>query len=255
MKKLFLLLATALCIVSCNSKNNEPENPNTDGLILDEKWILTDNETYNSFEFTESGDYIVEYAHTGGAVGAPEQLIPAKNTTKASIIVPAIYGKYTSDGDNAIIMEDFGRIEVISSENGEVEFSLTLEGEEIPEVLASTIVEPMAASTKTDLLCRKWVFESLGGDYDQEPDEDIPSTVIFSKAQTYLVGYRDGSAKLAQWKWKDESKSTFYFTWDKDHWDEDAWVTITTLTESKLVIEEVDPDDGTKYISILVPAE
>ncbi|MFI3287415.1 MAG: hypothetical protein R3Y61_02965 [Rikenellaceae bacterium] len=250
MKNLFLFCAAMLLFVGCNSESSEPNNPNLDGLVLDAKWEIEDSEIYEFFEFTSEGTYIVKFVGND-EYNAPQAFVPSKNAATKADNEGAIFGTYESDGDDAVNMIGFGRLEVVSSNSDSVEFTLTLEDEETSETFNSSIVEPMSTSTKTTMLCRTWVVSGYTNSFEPDYEYDL-ATVLFSKSYTYLVGYDDGSAGLAQWKWKSESDGTFYFSWGGE-WYEDAYVEITTLTSSKLVITE-EEGDGSIGVTTLVPA-
>ncbi len=246
-----MILAAAFVVVSCNEDGSvDPEV--LDNLILDAKWEFESGD-YASFEFNEYGDYIVvcNDSSTGGLTTAPRFASASRATTNGSSIIT---GDYEGDGDNAVKMNGFGRIELTSITSSSVSFSLTLEGEIETVNYTASIAEVVATSDNTTMLCRKWdlVGYTEDGVTDILSDDDA-KTVLFSKAGTYLIEWSDGTSVLAQWKWKSESDKTFYFTWS-DEWYEDKYVTITTLTSSKAVVYEDYGDDG-YGISTLTPSK
>lgn len=255
MKKLFIILATLFAFVACDEEGNI--DPGTlDGLVIDAKWIL-DNSDYESFEFNDTGDYIVVYntssttmvSAQSGVFTAPKSVTRSDDGGDSVLL-----GEYESDGDYAINMIGFGRLELTSVESENVSFSLTLEGESETVSYSANIASVVASSDNTTLLCRKWDLISYTEDgVDIGFDEGDAENVLFSKAGTYLIEYRDGDTGLAQWKWKSESDKTIYYTWDGD-WRENSYVTLTTLNSSKLVVEETY-EDGEVSVTTLTPSK
>ncbi len=245
MKNILVLLSTffAFTFISCNSNTNQDA---LDDLIIDAKWIIEDSNTYESFEFNNSGDYIVilnmnnmTQSTLASDVASSDDILTRSDAS--SIIV----GTYVSNGDNAVIMDGFGEVEIVTSDSESVSFNLTLEGETEAVTLYSTVAETVSTSYETELLCRKWNFVGFsidGEEYDMNTNEDgygFPSSILFSKAGTYLVTYSNEeiSNAIIQWKWKSEDTGTFYYAKD-GYWSENEYATITTLTSTKLVVSE-----------------
>ena len=168
MKKflVFSICAALFSLVSCVKDNGDNGGvvvvtPET----ISAKWLVEGESNYESFEFTQSGNYIVieqGFRFTSGGVH---------------------FGTYDIDG-NVLKMHGFGELTADDLKSGSFNFTLKLDSD-TKTVLLMAIKQPeMANTTKTDLLCRTWVtvnetIPELDEGYDYI-EKDI--VVLFSKS-------------------------------------------------------------------------
>lgn len=220
------------------------DTPTVTSQTLSAKWNIAGNGIYKSFEFNESGNYIV----------VEQTPVRAEDNEKV------YFGKYTLQG-NTITMTGFGKLVVKSIDDKSASFTLTREGGQSAVELTTSKSEEMPKTTKTDLLCRTWEIvdekiPGLEGDYLAETDPDL--TVLFSRAGTYLVHNEDfeetGGVGLAQWKWIDSSETGIFYTWTWDVWEDDCRVEIYELTKDRVVFIEKF-SSGPDEISVMKPVK
>jgi hypothetical protein len=273
---LFFMILPVLALVSCEENEPEGEGKNTETTIDQDnkeekatgfrsKWLISDPESpFESFEFTEDGNYIVVNKHNAQEakiIKAKPVFVIADEETETNIS-NVHFGTYTIEGDK-IILSGFGVLEIIEITAKEFSFSFTLEetGETFTYTANKTEVE-IPASANADFLCRTWKIDYLSIDEDsiseldkyiyqqnygeewlekyteitiENINSDDVSMILFSKNGTYLVLYTDGSAGLSEWKWKNEEQTEFYYSWD--NWQGDNWETsivfIKELSDTK----------------------
>ncbi len=251
MKRIFLIIATIFTFVACDEKGNlDPDLFNA----FDAKWILESGD-YSSFEFNDTGDYIVvcNSDSNDDQLSSSPRFIATKSSLP-QVVSRVVVGDYEFDGDKAVVMEGFGRVELISADSESVSFSLKLEGETESVNYTASVAEVVASSDITSMLCRKWdVIKVVEDGVEVSFEDDDAKNVLFSKAGTYLIERYDGTTRLAQWKWKSEEDKTMYFTWDGE-WREECSVTFTTLSWSSLVVEQ-KYGDGSIEVTTLAPTK
>lgn len=254
MKKLNLIFTTLLLLFvsfSCSSDDEpqieppQPEKPKVEVTAkkLNAKWLLSDPRTkFTSFEFNESGSYIVEESVT----------VDGKESTRLH------YGSYELV-DNMIGLIDFANITVVELTDDELQFGMVMaKSTEKPLPFIAKRKVEMASTDRTDLLCRTWKVDKLNGlDVAGTEDESI---MLFSKAGTYFVTTPDPEdGGLAQWRWKAGSdEKIMEYTWDKIFdGDESGEVTIEELTKDYLRVHEVfvDGEDEIDHLWELSPVQ
>lgn len=245
MKKLLMLSLTLIsfCIVftACSNDDDQSKTEETIDLqkVLNNKWIITDSTNIKSIEFNESSNYIL----VGNIAGM-------KRSTGDSIY----YGNYTIiDEVNKIIelKEAKMRIKITNYEDETIEFTLTLLDTSKEYIFKAIKGKEIASTTKTDLLCRTWVIVKYE---TTDPDEDvnqlINTTVLFSKAGTYYVANPNDpeTGGIAKWEWISGSNETQVAYFWEDYSGE-GYITIVELTQQSLVITEIVEDSGEKNTS------
>lgn len=210
------------------------------------------NSSFKSIEFSESGNYII--TKNSSAVGYARNMEkvsfvmaqPWAVATRAGYS-QIIYGKYTMNGDNTYVLEGFGTITVAKDSGTAVSLTIQETGKE-SYVLTASESQPIAASGATNKLCRTWSFDKIrlripvvgfDGTYAAtsdgvkqmasdlskkvgetvDPDElinlnNMPTEIIFTKAGTYMVKYKNGSLAIAKWFWKDEAEGVLRYSWN-----------------------------------------
>jgi len=241
-----LMVLFFLFAVSCE-KDDEDSNTGTEieagakptKETISAKWVVSDNSTYKSFEFNESGNYIV--------VKDSE----LKSSDDGDII---LFGTYTVNNDGTITLDAVGVMTITF--NGDNTIDIKLSPIETPDVeipMSAEKAEEFAGSTKTELLCRSWRLKEFNGENSLGTIYDM--TVVFSEAGTYMVKlntdldayYREmlgdmydtmlemyegeipdsllgGDSSMeniyGKWRWKDDSETQIEF-WDERYgWDE-----------------------------------
>ncbi|WP_299778926.1 hypothetical protein [uncultured Formosa sp.] len=231
--QILLTLFTLILITGCDSDNNNDEETSED-VSINSKWIVSNSSEYESFEFNESGNYII--------VKNTEE----ERTTDTETI---LFGTYNLIDASTVILSDFGTLLISDIDEDSINFSIALTNnpESEIEIKAYKNAE-FENSTNTDLLCRTWQMETFNGENVIGTVDDL--TVIFSRAGTYFVTYTsplsENEGGLAKWYWSNNKQTELYYSWDKGE-DSDGIVKITELTPTSLIIDE----DGD--ISVLTP--
>lgn len=102
---------------------------------------------------------------------------------------------------------------------------------------------------------------ALGSYFDEEDEEEdledfnemleeLPTQVIFTKAGTYMVIYKDNTTAIATWAWQDESAGLLRYSWDYDSMDDEAeagTVTVGFRGNQLQIVEADDDDDVDEY--------
>jgi hypothetical protein len=224
--KTFLIAIFALTsIISCTKDENKPNKP-LEKETISAKWIVGGTSVYESFEFNKSGNYIV-----------------VKNvTTKSESSQIVLFGTYVIVDKTTITLSNFGTLKISTITDNSIGFTVQLTGNPTSAiVITATKQNEMAATTRTDLLCRTWEMVTYNG--ESVTGTDMELTVLFSKAGTYFVSFADPSDEndggLAQWKWKNVAETEMLYSWDEiPVWSEANSVQIPELTATTLKIIE-----------------
>jgi hypothetical protein len=196
MKNYKLILAAIFALAwlaSCDKNENEPE-VSLEKATISAKWIGTSSGEYKSFEFNESGNYII-----------------VKNSTTKSLNDQIIlFGNYEIFDNSTIVLSDFGTLTVSGINENSISFSIQLTSNpEIEIVIQASKHEEMGNSAKTELLCQSWELVSLDG------EAMTNCIVLFSKAGTYLVNAVvdvEKKSGLGTWTWCNPEESKLAFT-------------------------------------------
>ena len=224
MKTLKQILVAILVLASVYScKKDEQKDPLSKETIS-AKWVVSNSGDYDSFEFNESGNYIV-----------------VKNTTtKATNDQIILFGTYKIIDNKTIVLSDFGTLILSKIDENSISFSIKLTSNPGNEIIinASKQVESVS-SARTDLLCRTWEMVTYNG--ESVIGTDMELTVLFSKAGTYFVSYAnpedENDGGLAQWKWKNEAETQLIYSWAEiPVWEDENYIEIPELTSTKLKI-------------------
>ena len=230
LEKVLAVIFALTIIISCGKDENEP-TVIVEKETISAKWLVDVTTDYESFEFNESGSYII-----------------VKNTTTKSTNAQIIlFGTYEIIDDNTIVLSDFGTLKISKINANSISFSIQLTGStDIEIIIHGSKQEEMESSTITELLCRTWKMVSVNG-------EDVTGTeyelsVLFSQAGTYFVEFPfpedEIAGGLASWKWKDETEIEILYSWDTPpFWNDDQVVEIIELTNNRLKILEIFTED------------
>lgn len=227
--------------------------------------ITGSNSPYGSIEFTESGQYIITPAQSNRNV-APRKgkFIGTKGSASRANYDGYLYGNYTKVGENEYYLEGFGTI-VVQSVGG-TNYDLVITRDNGSELTLGARRESIyQSSDMTDKLCRTWrfykvyaaeyingkkVWEDSANVNDLDYDDEIPSQVIFTRAGTYMVVWKD-EVDIAYWKWMDEKKGIIRYSWNYNYMDDpDESGTINvTFSDGELVVYEEyeEVEDGDVY--------
>ena len=240
MKTLKLLFSVVLifAIVLACKKDAEEETPPVDAPVtvtkssVSAKWDVQGDSDFTTFEFNESGTYVVVKSS------------PDKEITEDIIL----FGSYTIDG-SLMILENFGTLKVKSLTDVQMTFAIKLLTEtDYGDDLVANKSEELPATTNTQLLCRTWKLVTLNGDSVAGTQNEL--VMVFYSSGTYVVTYVDSDeleGGLAQWKWKDSAEDVMCYSWDGEPDCIDEIAVINQLTNSVLDIS--DPS----YNYVLVP--
>jgi hypothetical protein len=229
MKKLankFLALIAIAILISCDKNENPTEN-NVNNITYKAKWLVEENGDFKSFEFNESGSYIV-------VKNAPE------GSGESEIVR---FGTYATTDNKVLNLSNLGILKIKNTTANRMSFSIaTLDDPDTEINLNAQRQAEIANSTNTDLLCRTWELVTTNG----EPviGTDMELTVLFSNASTYFVTYLnptdENDGGLAQWVWTDSNEDSLCYSWDGTlpTCNVGNTVEITSLSENSLTIVE-----------------
>lgn len=245
------------------------------------KWVVSGNSEYKSFEFNESGNYII--VKEG----------PLKSDDNEIVL----YGTYEVNSDGSITIDAVGVISVTFNGDNTIDIELALlETPDVKIPMSAEKVEAIAVGTKTEMLCQSWRMESVNDSSTLGTIMDM--TVIFTEAGTYFVtfnldwetylestwltqynlmkemfpdeysmdfetykeemGFAEALAEMEEddmqtdengkWRWKDDSQTTVEF-WDhiEDEWDTKYPLTVDVLTPTKLEMSGISTLEYENY--------
>lgn len=239
MKKIKVLAALLSLVVIFSSCEKGDNKDNNDVTITKEtisaKWIVADNVTYKSFEFNESGNFI----------------IVVDNMKKSMNEEDIIFGNYEVVDDITIKLKNYGTIKTSKIDDNTISFTLTLDTSSGNEIsINANKADEMQSSSNTELLCRTWNMVSINGENVAGTEEEL--TVLFSQAGTYFVTYLNSTDEenggLAKWKWKDENQNTLCYSWDGEPTCDGDNEILIEVTTNSLKITEVFDDEAEIYI-------
>ena len=193
--QILIVMSLLISFISCNKDENKDETNNPGTLnkeTLSAKWNVTRTSDYESFEFNESGNYIV-----------------VKNTTKKSTNSQIVlFGTYEIIDNQTVVLSDLGTIKVSNIGEDAISFTIALNSNPNGEItINATKQDQIANSTNTQLLCRTWEIVTLGGLDIGRP------VVLFSDAGTYFIKTSYGN-DIGTWTWCDAEESKIAFTID-----------------------------------------
>ncbi|PKQ61841.1 hypothetical protein BZG02_14545 [Labilibaculum filiforme] len=236
-KQILLAFLTVVCLVSCDKEDTDEKSEILDRVSINAKWVVEGTSEFKSFEFNESGNYIVI----------------KESTTKSSENNSILFGTYEYDDDKTLILSDLGTI--IISDFGTDNITFVVNGTSGDITLNANKQKEMDRSEQTDLFCRTWKMSSLNG--VDVAGTDLEMTVVFSRSGTYFVKYvkpvNGIIGGLAKWSWLNTKKTEFVYSWELSIGNEDeGTVEIIEVTSDMLKVLEVF-EDGEEELSILVP--
>ena len=228
LSKILCVIFAITCIAGCSSNENDTiETPvNT---TINAKWTVNNSTEYKSFEFNDSGNYIIT-----------KNAADAKTTTTTNEIKTIFFGTYIFIDDNTLELSDFGTLTIDNMDEKAIHFTLKLNNNTNTETfIEADREEEITNSTNTELLCRTWQLISIDGQNVIGTDEEL--TVLFSRAGTYFVTnntpYVEGG--LAEWNWTNNSQTILHYSWNKGYEGEnDGNVEVSNLTTTSLTITE-----------------
>lgn len=275
---LVLALGTTVSFSSCSS-DDEGGNFEAPAYEKSAKLfeVNSSNSDYKSIEFSESGNYIItkKYSSVNYARSqAKTSFIMAQPWDVATRAANSqiIYGKYTMNGDNTYVLEGFGTITVAKDSGTAVSLTIQESGKS-PYVLTASESQPVAASGATNKLCRTWSFDKIrlaipalrfdgtypatldglkqmandlaskaGGTVDSDDFLDLdemPTEIIFTKAGTYMVKYKNEKLAIANWRWEKESEGVLRYTWSYGNFNSGSAGNVkVSYSGNHLVVEE-----------------
>ncbi len=84
-------------------------------------------------------------------------------------------------------------------------------------------------------------------------DDFAPTHVIFTKAGSYMVQYKDGELALSTWAWRDEPKGILHYSWNYDNFEDDMEggdVYVSFRGAQLAVRETYEEDEITENVTI-----
>jgi hypothetical protein len=225
LKQILLAILVLTFITACDKDENDPKET-LEKATISAKWNVDNSSEYESFEFNESGNYIV-----------------VKNTTtKSTNDQVVLFGTYEIIDAQKINLTDFGTLTISDVNENSISFSIILTNDPDNEIIINASKQDeIESSTKTDLLCRTWEMVTENG--EPVAGTDMELTVLFSKAGTYFVSFAnpedESDGGLAQWKWNNDEETQLLYSWEKvPNWEEEDYVEISELTANTLKIVE-----------------
>jgi len=197
-----------------------------------------------------------------------------------------IEGRYTTDGSGVYVLAGFGTIKVkeesgsvasldIEYADGQQQTLTAAISNQLPEspmtdklcrtwnaeavslsvrIGGKEVFSKERPSDEINQLLRdfyKWMTQHYpddsDDDFEDEFDEDeMPVQVIFSKAGTYMVKYKDSSLAIATWSWANQSQGRLRYSWDYDgmYDDDTAGVVTVQLSGDKMKVVEMLDDES-----------
>jgi hypothetical protein len=180
--------------------------------LFNAKWeIRSRNSDFISFEFDEHGNYLVIAHNDAGD--------------------PAVhFGKYKVRSWNTLELEDFGSLVIQARMNNDVNFTFTaLDADKALTYQARENQSAIDNSRQTSMLCRAWQSVTVNGKDVREIGGG--HLVFFSRTGAFYVTYlNEDRSILGQWKWKDQNRREFIYSWD--NWETLGIDRIHALTET-----------------------
>lgn len=228
MEKIRLLIIVSLIALAITSCKEDEEVVTTN---INAKWnVSATSSPYKSFEFTESGNYLVT---TNAGTKSTDQDI-------------YIFGSYSAVAQT-LTLKDFGTIEINELTSNNVSFTLKLDSASAdPIEITATKADEMDSDTKTDLLCRSWDMYKINGKTAEGTSAE--ATVFFSKAGTYFIEFKYPDeiheSGMALWKWSDSNQTKFCYSWGETiTCDENNQVEVVEVTQSSLKLQQIFSSD------------
>jgi hypothetical protein len=191
MKKV-LYTVTVISVILFNSSCSRERYGITKDM-LSGKWVVQGSSLYESFEFNESGNYIVIRSSSGKAEKGSE----------------VIYGQYEINNET-VNLYDFGSLNDVEIEGDQMIATVVEDNSSTPVDIQTTKAAEYENSSRTDLLCRTWKIVSWNGQTSNPYDA---REILFSRAGTYLVTYSDNDTGLSSWQWKDSNEQILCYNW------------------------------------------
>ncbi len=242
LKKTLIVIFVLTFITACSKDENDPIEI-LEKTTISAKWNVGNSSEYKSFEFNESGNYIIVKNNNSKAKSANNQL---------NQIV--LFGTYEIN-DKTIILSDFGTLIVSEVNEMLISFSIQLASNSDSEIIINASKqEEMDSTVKTVMLCRTWEMASING--KSVIGTEYGLSVLFSNAGTYFVERAnledENDGGLANWKWSDNTETKFLYSWDTPPvWSEEDIVEVIELTDNLLKVLEII--DGEEELYELVP--
>ena len=139
-KQAIIVIWIMTSFISCE-KNEDNLNIVLNEETISAKWIVDEPIDYVSFEYNESGNYII-----------------VKNmNTKSTNNQIVLFGTYELIDNKTIVLTDFGTMKISNIEKKSINFSISLYSDPNSEIAISAVKQNVIAnSTKTELLCKTW---------------------------------------------------------------------------------------------------
>jgi hypothetical protein len=190
--KILLIMFFLICMISCKkdeTNSNSVLNPE----IISAKWDVTGTSDYQSFEFNESGNYII-----------------VKNeTAKLAASQIVVFGTYVINNNKTVVLSDFGTMNISDITENTIRFTISLDSNTDNEIsIKAAKQDIISSSANTALLCRTWELVSYAG------NDIIDIVVLFSDAGTYFVETPLGNG-IGTWIWCNPGENKIAFTINK----------------------------------------
>jgi hypothetical protein len=226
-RPIIVAILAYLFIVSCDKGDDGINQLEVETLCA--KWDVSASNDYKSFEFNESGNYLI--------VRNYEDKSTQGGTT--------LFGTYEIEDKQTVELSNFGTIKLQSIDDDRFEFKLTLNDKGSEAVtIQGTRSAKIATSVKTKLFCRTWKLLSINDKTVAGTSDE--ATVLFSEAGTYYIDFANPDEEnedgLANWCWKDSNETIMCYSWSGEAptCDGEDQVQITELTENSLTMKEYD---------------
>lgn len=277
---LFVVVALAsLSLISCSDSDGgsleEPKYEQDAARFT----ITSSGSPYSSIELSASGNYIITPKNysTFSTMNAFElssvskrdySFLKGSKSVSSRALSEIVYGKYVKNGDNEYYLDGFGTVVVKTNGGNAVDLEITTnDGKNV--VLGASRDKIYSSTEMTNKLCRTWkinkvhlmVWEdgvkvidknynwnNLPSDID---DDELPLEVVFTKAGTYVVFYKDNSLAVSTWRWENETDGVARYSWDYNHLNDPnaSGVVNISFKGNQMVITEENEDDEEKYLT------
>ncbi len=249
------------------------------------------NGEWKTIELTASGNYIVREASYYNSskmlkpelskespVGRSLSMFNNGMRSTRSSYNGIIYGTYTVNDEGVYVLEGFGTIELVGSEDNAVSLVVTPQnGEAVTLTAEKRNQAPQSAITNA--LCRTWKVKALrtvikfngntkmdrtvdvdkideyvdsisnqaGQEFSKEAifGKYIPEEIVFTKAGTYMVDYDDEKLAVSTWTWENATTGQlrYFLNYDNMYDETESGVVSISFNNNTLYIAESEVYD------------
>lgn len=269
----FAAIVTGGALSSCSDNEDIPELPTpkyeADAALYE---FNSTASGYRSLELTASGEFVMMPDDYDYYSLSTTKIFQAPQLKSRASYDGIIYGSYTKTGDNTYDLKGYGTLTIES--DGKNAYNLTITRNSGSSFTVSAAKKnQLPDSQMTNNLCRTWNFDyfivrgivdgktvieqkvTQSNRYDDDDYDMIgewPTSVIFTKAGSYIVFYEDDTLAISTWSWVNQNNGTLAYSWDYDSMDDGGKVKVAFPGGNNMTVTEsyTDYDDDFGRITI-----